>query len=423
MNTNSIVAKLLGKYPLFGNIISRLNFVYDEKELRAPAYTDGKNVYYTPLINYFEEDEQLFIFAHELLHIVFNHNFRNPKRDHDLLNYVADGIINQLLINDGLKKPNGLVEIPDALDYSVDELYMKYICELDKIKEYMKKFTVHIDFGSDEEIDDNENSGECDPSNSGVLADTKPNQNKFSPSHSRNETDNNDLENQIKNIIEKNKKLRESILDDFVNQIKKTTKAGKMTSSESAKFSDVGNNNSNIDWKDILEASLISQESSKTLYYEVDLDGIIRREKQDEKDISDTEIVIDSSGSVDNMALRAVLSECKNILRNSSLRIRFCDYKAYKWNDITCDSDIDNIYVYGRGGTNFSVMVKSFTEGIDNKIIITDGYDHFPDETEGILWIIIDSYNLPYQTRNIPTHINYIIIKQEDLKNSFARQK
>lgn len=118
---------------LFGNIIANLNFVYTNSTVPAPAYTDGSNVYYKQeFIDNFTDEEKEFIIAHELFHIVLSHLSRNIGRDKDLLNYVEDAIINQLLFRDGLSMPQGLVDVPDALDYSTDELYMRYLPHLKK---------------------------------------------------------------------------------------------------------------------------------------------------------------------------------------------------------------------------------------------------------------------------------------------------
>lgn len=408
MDIDKIVSNLLAKYPLFGNTIAKLSFIYDKDEKRAPAYTDGKNVYYTSLFFMFDDDEKLFTLAHELLHIEFNHIFRNPKRDHDLLNYVADGIINQLLIKDGLKMPDGLVNIPDALNYSVEELYMKYIYLLDQIKKYMQEHTVHISFGIEDEENKNGNS-------SGSAEEVENSNNK------KKKKD--DTGSMLRKIMYENKQIRETLLNEFAKQMQSNS-WGNMEGNFSAKLKSVGHNDSDINWKELLEASLTSQSLSKTLYYEVELDGIIRKIKQEEKDISDTEVIIDSSGSMPDGFIKVILSECKRILHDSSLKIRFCDTKNYEWNEICCDEDIDNITVRGRGGTNFSEMAEGFSNDAINKIVITDGYCEYPDECDDILWVIIETWYSPYLNKGkIPPWINNIIVKAEDLKNDIIRYR
>ena len=105
MNIDNIKRQLLMVYPLFGNIIAGLDYVYDNSfNDLCPACTDGKKVIYTDRFFEYSDEDRLFILAHELLHVVFKHHFRNPNRNHFVLNYVADGIINQILVRDGFLK-------------------------------------------------------------------------------------------------------------------------------------------------------------------------------------------------------------------------------------------------------------------------------------------------------------------------------
>ena len=146
MEIDNIVKNLLIKYPLFGNIIANLKFILTNSFVPAPAFTDGVNVYYKQeFFDDFTTHEQEFVIAHELFHIVLSHLNRNIGRDRDLLNYVEDAIINQLLVRDGLTMPQGLVDVPDALDYSTDELYMRFLPNLNEIKKWMQANTYHLE--------------------------------------------------------------------------------------------------------------------------------------------------------------------------------------------------------------------------------------------------------------------------------------
>lgn len=146
MEINNIIDGILFRYPLFGNVIVNLEIKYIDENVPAPAFTDGKAIYYKDeFLTDYDDEEKEFILAHEIFHIVLSHLFRNIGRDQDLLNYVEDAIINQLLIRDGLKMPDGLVFLEDALDYSVEELYMKFLPEINKIKNWMGANTYHTD--------------------------------------------------------------------------------------------------------------------------------------------------------------------------------------------------------------------------------------------------------------------------------------
>ncbi len=69
------------------------------------------------------EDEQLFLFAHEICHIAFNHVFRCENRIVKLWNIATDAVINALLVNDGLPLIKGGVNIPDSIVYNAEDLY------------------------------------------------------------------------------------------------------------------------------------------------------------------------------------------------------------------------------------------------------------------------------------------------------------
>ena len=145
MEINSIIKKVLFRYPIFGNVITNINFKFTTKPVPAPSFTDGRTIYYKQeFFTDFTEDEREFIISHEIFHIVLSHLFRNIGKDEDLLNYVEDAIINQLLIRDGLVMPDGLIYVEDALDYSVDELYLRYLPHLEEIKKLMNSKTYHM---------------------------------------------------------------------------------------------------------------------------------------------------------------------------------------------------------------------------------------------------------------------------------------
>ena len=67
-------------------------------------------------------------------------------------------------------------------------------------------------------------------------------------------------------------------------------------------------------WKDLLKASLINPSETITSFYEVEMDGVIRKELKQDLGFSESEIIIDSSSSMDMKKIKVILRECKNIL-------------------------------------------------------------------------------------------------------------
>lgn len=395
MEINSIIKKVLFRYPIFGNVIANLKFQFTTEPVPAPAFTDERTIYYKQdFFTDFNDDEKEFVISHEIFHIVLNHLFRNLDKDRDLLNYVEDAIINQLLIRDGLVMPEGLVYVEDALDYSVDELYLKFLPKLDEIKEWMGSNTYHIEL-TDEEINDKLNE---------IL-------NNYYNSYSRD----------LKELMNDNQQLREELIDDFQEKLKQEAEAtgyGKYAGRQEFPSVEVGKAAPLLYWQELLKQTLVVPAEVTTSFYEVEMDGIIRKEEKSDVGYSESEIIIDSSGSMNMQKIKPILRECKNILSSSSIRVGFCDVQFYGWNEIRNETDIDNLRIIGRGGTDFDNMANSFSIDADNKIVITDGECTFPKDRPDILWIIIN-YRKPYfyldDKENNSSKINLIFINERDI--------
>lgn len=130
--------KMLVKYPRFGNEIAVANIEFKDNLPFHTVATDGKNIYVDS--NYFErlnEDDRLFIIAHEIMHIKFMHMYRlidkdGKKRDPELWNIATDAIINANLERDGFTIIAGDVNMPEALNYSAEEFYQILLEEKEK---------------------------------------------------------------------------------------------------------------------------------------------------------------------------------------------------------------------------------------------------------------------------------------------------
>ena len=128
MNIEYIKRKLLIKYPFFGSVVANSSFIAEES-VKATD-TDGENIYYNPVfIESITNDQQTFIFAHEICHIAFNHILRREGKDKELWNIATDSVINAFLKQDGLPLVKGEVDIPEAINYDAEEMYKKLLEE------------------------------------------------------------------------------------------------------------------------------------------------------------------------------------------------------------------------------------------------------------------------------------------------------
>ncbi len=136
VDIEKIKRRLLIKYPSFGSVIANTNFI-EEKRMysnKIPTLgTDGSNIYYHPdAINSVTEEEKLFLFAHEICHIAFNHILRREGKDKKLWNIATDAVINALLNKDGLPLTKYSINMPEAVNYDAEELYNKLLNEKNK---------------------------------------------------------------------------------------------------------------------------------------------------------------------------------------------------------------------------------------------------------------------------------------------------
>lgn len=134
---DSIKRKLLIKYPNFGSTISRLEFIEDEQI--GTASTNGKAIFYNPkFLESLSEKQKIFLFAHEVCHVEFDHIFRREGKEKILWNIATDAVINALLKQDGLEMIEGGINIPEAENFNAEDMYEKLLEERRKQQKSLK---------------------------------------------------------------------------------------------------------------------------------------------------------------------------------------------------------------------------------------------------------------------------------------------
>ena len=351
---DSLKRKMLIKYPFFGSTIT--NVGYQELLDIDTAATDGNKIYYNPkFLGGLTIEEQIFILAHEVCHIAFNHISRRKDKDKNLWNIATDAVINQLLKKDGLKMLDGLIDIPEAIDYDAETYYEKLLQEQKENPDFDRKA------GNDShEMWENTDIKEI------------------------GKTDTLEKEDDIseKDAFKKNRELKKKQLEDLKRSLIKDT----VTSNE-FNMSNVGSASSLIDWRYILK---------ETINYDVDWsyknatieNGVITANLED-KALPVTEILLDTSGSINEDLLRTFLRECKNILKHSKVLVGCFDTIFYGFKELRTEQDIDNMRFVGGGGTNFDVAVGAFSRRSENKIIFTDGEARMPITPVNAVWIVL----------------------------------
>ena len=185
-----------------------------------------------------------------------------------------------------------------------------------------------------------------------------------------------------KNICDRKKQLEE--LKEAI--LKQASQAG-MTTNESVRtVSKIGRARPIVDWRYILK---------ETIKYDVDWsyknasieDGVVVSNLE-EQPLPETEIVLDTSGSIDEVLLKNFLRECKNILQYTKLKVGCFDVKFYGFYEIKTEEDIEKMRFIGGGGTDFNAAVNAFSKRCENKIIFTDGEASMPRMPIDAIWMV-----------------------------------
>lgn len=426
INIDSIKNRLLVKYPAFGAIIANVKF--EESNSEETAATDGELIYYNPtFIEGLTSDEQVFLLAHEVCHIAFDHIFRSEGKDHTIWNMATDSVINALLIKDGLPLIKGGVDIKDAINHTAEEMYKKlYEEQKEKANDKGNGDSSYNGKNGDSTSNSNGDNSEADNvghDNHGLwkkAIEKRKNSSSNSNNDSNPQNDSSDtcnIEDEIKKMIDQGevetfkennkeridnlKKLRDSL-------VKQSYGAGNTTNSNQRKIDNIGVSKPLIDWRLLLrEATKFDVDWS---YQDATIEEGVLTPHLLSTPYPETEIVLDTSGSIDEDLLRNFLRECKNILKTSKVKVGCFDTKFYGFHEIKSKNDIDTVPLVGGGGTDFDVAVNAFSKRVENKIIFTDGEASMPKESDRIIWIVFGGKKIN------PLGGKVIYISNEDLR-------
>lgn len=433
---------ILRKFPLLGVTMSQTKVTIDEN--CETASTNGSDVkvssdFFEPL----SDGERAFVLAHEYLHIAFNHLPRCKDRDLELWNIATDAVINQLLINEGLPMLKVGVNIPEAAGHSAEEMY-ELLLEKQKEKQQQNKDkqgqqSEQQQSGqqqSDEQQSDKAQSKPQQNNNGNPQSNSEQNEQNSDTdswfnqkphdnhkgwqdsveqaerakgkkhswtrgdSKSREqepETDVNELE---KNFTADNKQQKQEMAKKIRESLErqKNQYMARLAENNACSFGDVGESAAVMDWKKILKKS-IEEEESRWSYRRsgADNDYMARVEDLEEESQSETQVMLDVSGSVDEELLKEFLRQLKPILKTSKLNVGCFDHRVFPFVEIKKAKDIDNFKFTGRGGTNIDQAVRAFSKKKEvNKIVFTDGEGGMPRadlKNVNVIWLIYNNRN------------------------------
>lgn len=395
---DSVKRKLLIKYPSFSSIIANLEF-QESKEV-ASAGTDGKVVLYNPeFVNGLTDKKMIFLFIHEICHVAFEHISRSEGKDKRIWNIATDSVINALLKRDGLQMIDGVVDIPEAVNYDAEEMYNKLLKEQQNSQDNQEGQSSQ---GSQEQ----QGSQGNEEQQADVGHDThslwekaieerkKERENKKTRKSNEKKDDIEQLTEEFvqkgeKEIFKQNKIEKRKQLQELSRELAKQSshEAGTGIQRQGKKLDDIGIATPLIDWRKLLRQAVKFDEEWTRKNARM-RNGYFRH-RVEEISIPETEILLDTSGSVSETLLRNFLRECKNILANSKVKVGCFNTEFHGFTELRRVEDIDNMEFPIGGGTDFNAAVEAFSRRVPNKIIFTDGEASMPEKTvKNVIWVV-----------------------------------
>lgn len=399
--SKNTVQLLLARYPRFGRDLASISIEFHEHLKYHTAATDGKKIYLDPhFFASLDDEDRLFILAHEILHIKFLHHLRleknGVKKDLEVWNEATDAIINANLERDGFKIKKGYVNIPGALHYSAEELYMILLKkrESKKGKDDSNSDDYEVDIFKDDHSMWEESFEKYQNSSNKEQEDRK--ESEIEEIHEAQELTKNRQE-RMKKAKESFERMREKNLQKMLED----------STPSSISIGNVGKENNAISWELLLRREI---EKTETIWSQrrsiFENNYAYRLEENDVEENVETEVQIDVSGSVNLNLVKSFLKIIKPILKHSKLKVGCFNEKFWGWVEIKNLHDIDNFMIpkdardSSAWTEDWDLAVRSFSKKREvNKIVFTDGYPcpgTMPKEDlkgEQIIWIVYGNKN------------------------------
>lgn len=192
------------------------------------------------------------------------------------------------------------------------------------------------------------------------------------------------------NKIERRKQLQE-LSKELAEQ--SSHEAGTGIQRQGKKLSDIGIATPLIDWRKLLRQA-VKYDEEWTRKNARMRNGYFRH-KVEEIPIPETEILLDTSGSVSETLLRNFLRECKNILANSKVKVGCFNTEFHGFTELRRVEDIDNMSFPIGGGTDFNAAVEAFSRRVPNKILFTDGEAPMPEKAvRNVIWVVFGNQQI-----------------------------
>lgn len=340
--------------------------------------TDGHHIFFNPVWTANLKDNEIRgVLAHEVLHVVFDHNGRRKSRHAELWNLAADYAINLLLSEQGFRLPKG-----GAIDRSFSGMPAEEIYEsLLKVGNVTKNFKGKFFSDSDSDLSETmENT--VPPTGTDLI---EPGDPRAQAHHGANTPDREQLA-----------ELRAELMRDMESKLKGRAAA-------LFKIECLAADDSKIDWRAVMRSWLLDRVKSDWSSIPFSKKHIHRGMYFPSLGIASLGHIvfaIDTSGSMSEDELSEIVAEIRAFRETFPCRLTIIqadaaigDIKEYEEMDGT--EIPKRMAITGRGGTSFIPIFDWIDQApIGSSVVLiyaTDGYGDFPKTKPSypVLWLAI----------------------------------
>lgn len=368
---------LLMRHPFFGNLATRLVLVNADEWLSTAA-TDGYKLYYNSrFVNMLDTKEVEFLFAHEILHVVYSHLGRLDHRDPQIWNIACDYAVNADLKRHKVGK--FITTVPCLYESKYDGMMAEAIYD-DLIKNAKK---IDMDSLLDQMIDehmDGDGSGDGDEEKDGKgKGAQRPGQ----------------------LTQEQRDQLKQDMKEAIINA-SQSAEPGTLPAGVERMIREL--TDPVMPWREVLQSQLTSmiksdyswlRPSRKGWHMDAVLPGPMPGEE------IDVFVMIDMSGSISQKEGGLFISEVAGMMDmfdGYKIKVASFDTKVYNMQEFNSDNmdSVDDYKLMGGGGTDFNCIFDFLKEECiepQRLIVFTDGYggNWGAENYCETIWVIKDS--------------------------------
>jgi predicted metal-dependent peptidase len=400
-------SKLLLTVPYYGNLACSLELKVDPT--CRTAYTDGKVIGFNPTFTATLTDEELRgLICHEVLHCAYHHQHRRDGRDPYGWNVAADYAINDILFGDGLVLPEGALHDKRFAGMAAEQIYKILADEQQQDEQEDGDGTDGTDEG--ESTDDGDDAGEGegdDGTGSGEGDDDgdeageggggggggagQPADDDDGKQHPVGEVrdapeDAPDENDWTQKVVTAGK-----IIDKLASQTPGTETGSMERIVEDAK-------RSQENWREILQQFMMAnakqdfdwqRPNRRYLHTGLYLPSLCS------ESVANIVIGVDTSGSIDDEALKVFLGELNGIVEQidpEQVTVYACDRRIHDGRQVFERGETVAPKTNGGGGTRFAPVFDAVEENDYDAaclLYFTDGHATYPPEPDyPVLWVM-----------------------------------